>query len=951
MEYFSINKFKNPPKSARPLARWWWTGLDVTAEELCREIAEMDEKAFYGCEIQTLLSSMDKDFKAKDPERYYREHRYGTDYYFTMVAKVLEECKIRGMVVDLTVGSCWPIGGTDVLPDEGLKTLIMSAVTVEGGGRRTVALPTASEAADAYFSTAKFNLPHFIPDYGDRSDLKASLRLLCVTAAKPINGPGAFKYKGVETALLDFNSATDLTSHVSGETLEWDFPEGLWQVFVTFTGPSYSIVNLNSKQHPERESYALDHFTSGLIEDYLDRNIGRGNWEQYYGNTLRSFFSDSFELDSQCYWTDSFLYEFKRRRGYDLTPYIEVIYVPDRDNRLILLDDLKPCFDFPDGIGKRIRYDYELTIAELFKENMLEALKKWGDEHNLKSRVQCYGVEMDNIKAFGNTHIPETEQLASNGNIDFMKLAGSAAILNDKPLVTAESLVWPDQDYKVTPIKMKVASDRLFISGVNQMIYHGWPYQNPDAKWPGSYPFHGSVGSFISRNDSMWPWLGDINTYIARGQQLMQSGQTKVDIALVNLNLKHEHHGPLEELGTGILDGIDRKSASHRGARPIRSEWAEMAEYSRCLGNFLMEHGYDYMHINEECLIKATLDEGTLLFGKARLKALILPKTDAISVTAAVKLRELMDKGFPVIFSDRVPSTVPGYKNYQKLSERIKSIFAGVEAVDFNGVPERICKAGILPGVRFGSPGLQHLHKTFKDMDLYFVRSRTADSRMVKLEFPIANKNVRVLNAWTGKVSSVPTNTVGGKTEITLPFVPFGSHFILLGDDEKLPRADEDSWLDVMTVSVSGTVIQRLAHGWKLTVTSIVPADEGKTVVLDNASEGDWVDMEPLKNVSGKGAYEKEFELAEKPEGRIVLDLGIVGDVAEVELNGSQLPAMIAYPYAADVTDLVKTGKNQLVIKITNTLRNGMIGSGAFRNAQRTYALSGIAGPIALKTI
>ena len=28
------NEFQSPPESARPMVRWWWTGLDIEKEEL-----------------------------------------------------------------------------------------------------------------------------------------------------------------------------------------------------------------------------------------------------------------------------------------------------------------------------------------------------------------------------------------------------------------------------------------------------------------------------------------------------------------------------------------------------------------------------------------------------------------------------------------------------------------------------------------------------------------------------------------------------------------------------------------------------------------------------------------------------------------------------------------------------------------------------------------------------
>ena len=560
MPSFQTEYFKNPPKPYRPMARWWWTALDVTREELLREIAEMDDKGFYGCEIQT-LGSMDPQLAQQDPERYRREHRYSTETYFALIRDVMAECQKRGMIVDLTIGSSWPIGGTVVKPEDSLKTLLIGAVTVEGGSRQTLALPSASQIIDDYYNTLPPSPFSFLPPVVAKPELKDGLKLIRVTAARLIGERGVFSAADPKTALLDFSTAVDLTGQLGpGNSLTWDFPPGNWQVFPVLAGPVYAEINFDAKEEPGKASLVLDHFKPGVIENLLDHYIGRGDLEPFAGNTFRSFFADSFELDTHCFWSDNFLDEFRRRRGYDLSPYLPVVFVPERDRRDNVSDKgYTPSFDFADGLGDRIRRDYETTVADLFRENMLRGLFHWGEKHGLLSKVQCYGHAMDNLESFGLAHIPETEQLAASGSIDFMKLAGSAAMLYEKPIVSAESLVWGDQDYQVNPMKIKVAADRLFISGVNQMIYHGWPYQHPDANWPGSFPFHGFVGTFIARNDALWPWLREINSAVARGQYLMQIGQTCVDVAVFDQNIEHQHEsGRAEELATGVLDGIDR---------------------------------------------------------------------------------------------------------------------------------------------------------------------------------------------------------------------------------------------------------------------------------------------------------------------------------------------------------------------------------------------------------
>ena len=41
MSSFDIMTFIAPPKSARPMVRWWWPGLDVDKEELLRQIKQL----------------------------------------------------------------------------------------------------------------------------------------------------------------------------------------------------------------------------------------------------------------------------------------------------------------------------------------------------------------------------------------------------------------------------------------------------------------------------------------------------------------------------------------------------------------------------------------------------------------------------------------------------------------------------------------------------------------------------------------------------------------------------------------------------------------------------------------------------------------------------------------------------------------------------------------------
>ena len=60
----------------------------------------------------------------------------------------------------------------------------------------------------------------------------------------------------------------------------------------------------------------------------------------------------------------------------------------------------------------------------------------------------------------------------------------------------------------------------------------------------------------------------------------------------------------------------------------------------------------------------------------------------------------------------------------------------------------------------------------------------------------------------------------------------------------------------------------------------------------------------------------------------MILDLGEVYDVADIQVNGKPGPTLLLRPYRADVTALVKPGMNSLEIVVTNTLYNAISARG-----------------------
>lgn len=108
-----------------------------------------------------------------------------------------------------------------------------------------------------------------------------------------------------------------------------------------------------------------------------------------------------------------------------------------------------------------------------------------------------------------------------------------------------------------------------------------------------------------------------------------------------------------------------------------------------------------------------------------------------------------------------------------------------------------------------------------------------------------------------------------------------------------------------------------------------------------------------------------------KEEYLVFLNLGEVGMLAEVVINGHPLEVLWKDPFQIDITDFVRAGDNLLEIKVTNVWWNRLIGDekhprgspgyqGALSNNKRTYTTvkawtaedellpSGLMGPVTL---
>jgi len=93
---------------------------------------------------------------------------------------------------------------------------------------------------------------------------------------------------------------------------------------------------------------------------------------------------------------------------------------------------------------------------------------------------------------------------------------------------------------------------------------------------------------------------------------------------------------------------------------------------------------------------------------------------------------------------------------------------------------------------------------------------------------------------------------------------------------------------------------------------------------------------EGVKYFSGTATYRKTFELSPQQAAcTLRIELGEVKCLAEVRLNGKPLGIVWTAPWCVDATGVARPGSNELLISVTNTWVNRLIGDAALPEDKR----------------
>lgn len=729
------------------------------------------------------------------------------------------------------------------------------------------------------------------------------------------------------------SKVVELTKKMGADgSLKWKVPHGNWTILRIGFTPT------GRENHPapveglglECDKFsraALDAHWAGFMQKLVE-DAGPLVGKSFVGGLV-----DSYEVGGQN-WTPNFLDEFKKRRGYDPTPFLVTFTGRVVENP---------------QITERFLWDVRRTVADLFAENYYGYFAELCHSNGLIASIEPYTGPFESLQCGKPADIVMGEFWSGNmWSGPSVKLAASVAHIYGKQLVGAESFTasptaqrgrWLDDPYS-----MKALGDMEYCNGLNRFIFHRYAMQPWTNRWPGMTM--GQWGFHFERTETWWhqgkAWID----YVSRCQFLLQQGRYVADVAYFN----------------------GQNSPS------------EMRQ-----GNPALPFGYEYDAVNSDVLLHhAVVKNGRLnLDGGASYAVLVLPPDDPNLTPALLqRVSDFVRDGLTVIGAK--PQYSPSLENYPRCDSEVKSLAKklwgksnGTNVVENSFGKGRIVWGKSLenvfndlslpPDFKFQGSSTNskiiYCHRKTPDTEIYFVSNQREQFDAIECSFRFAGKAPELWDAQTGEIRPAPIwREENGRTIVPIQFGPADSMFVIFRHNNsgaqhlasahsdvphELWRVDKNSKGEFsVTTETNGNFDLQTADGKTVRITMndlsapsevsgswqlSFPPNWGApdSITLDKLISWSEHTNDGVKYFSGTATYEKEIEIPAddlRANCEIWLDLGDVKNFAEVSLNGKSFGVFWKPPFRVNVTSAARAGTNSLQIKITNLWPNRLIG-------------------------
>ena len=725
---------------------------------------------------------------------------------------------------------------------------------------------------------------------------------------------------GAEEKGIDPRHVLDLTGQMAADgKLTWTPPTGAWKIlrFCYTVGPKAHVSTCSQGW----EGLALDPMDTKAFQRYWDDVIEPliTDAKAIPACTLRYLHTDSWEIEPYN-WTARLPAEFRKRRGYDMTPWLPVL----ARKTLVSVE-----------ASERFLHDFRKTVGELTAENYYGPFLANAHRHGLEVRAESggpHGVPIDAQHCLGMIDVPMSEFWATSWRHRvqerarfFVKQPASAAHTYGKKIVAAEGFttIGPHWQEKVWD-NLKPNFDRALCEGLNQLVWTLVTCSPKEMGMPGQEMF---PGTHFNPNSTWWQQSEGFLSYINRCQWLLRQGLFVGDVLY--------YYGDLAPNFAGL------KAMNPAGLPP----------------------GYDYDVASEYVLLnRVSVKDGRIVLPACPSElgersrdnmsygALVLPPHRTASLAVLRKLRELAAAG-AILIGPR-PDSSSGLLAWQKGDAETQELINHLWGKDskkgvvkYDTAVDWLKSSGLAPdfevagGSSTNAP-LDYIHRRDAETEIYFVTNPRDTPLLANTRFRVTGKIPELWDAVTGTIRALPVFQVteDGRTEIPLAFESHQSFFIVFR--KNIPKSQVPRPTSERVNFQELKPVQELTGPWEVTFD---PAwfypDNGTGGKFTLNDLSDWTARsEPaIKYYSGLATYRKIFD---HPEPRtlnpLFLSLGTIREMARVKINGRVLGVVWCPPWNVQVpAGTLKEKENRLEIEVVNFWPNRLIGDAKLPLEQR----------------
>lgn len=959
--------FYEPPQEAKMRTWWFWMNGIATKKSITQDLEAMKSNGIAGA----ILIDNGGDYAPLGPT-------FMSEEWKALFAHAIKVADSLGIEISLNIQSgAGDPGNPNIEKDNGLKRITSSEHKVSGPKRIEMELempPNQIFYKDIAVQAIKHQPPdkkgdELIKNWGVKS-FSEKERWSQELDRYDLNQYFDRYEEDLTLSHIAENEVLDLSPNYKEGILTWEVPAGEW-----------IIIRYGYTSTGKRNDYASEGFKGGLCYDPLHKRGINAQWQDVVlpliriakanGNSLKYVHVDSWEMKTTN-WTHDFELEFKKRRGYDIHPYLPVL-----TGRMVGSRD----------ISNRFLEDFRMTVGDLAADNNYSELCRLAHSEGISMHSESAGPHLppvDGLKTLGINDIPMGESWArakthrtTEAKRLHVKLGASAAHIYGKRFFAAETPTSVGPIYERSPADVKIVLDRGFCSGVNRINWHTYTSSPDEFGLPGIEYF---AGTHLNRHVTWWKESKAFIDYINRTQHMLIQGIHVADV--------------LGYLGSGVpLFGF---LDNDRGDIP---------------------EGYAWDMCNADVLLhRASIKDGRIYLPDGKNYSLLaLSAHKDLSLPVLRKIEEMVSQGMVLV--GLPPERASGLSGYPGSDQELKDLVSQLWG-DADGVNTFINKYGkgrvyagktvaqVLEMEEIGpdldwEPNqdihLEYIHRTSELVDIYYVLNKYAwkgiddlehrnlpglPDRYVQVNCSFRVDGDRKIERWdpvTGEITAVKVyKQSDGHYAIPISLEPEGAAFYVFRRAEKMNNIAKIE-KDGKVLTAGNTPLETGASGVFVGTHALEVFDHGEYRLTDSDGretllnndfiredkeiQGPWqvtfqekpilgepftATFKPLRSwtesekhsikyFSGTALYENRFvlEMDSISKGRTYLHLGKVGDMAAVKLNGHEVGTFWKAPYVADITDFVIEGENRLEVSVTNLWVNRLIGDGKLTPAER----------------